>query len=87
MIRNLPPATLSACPTTLKYFDVQLPSKVKGVVCRRAADQMVQEGTIDQLVIFLDPECKRDCADGIACVLPEGQSGHDRIRASLDMSI
>ena len=53
----------------LKDFGIQLPRNVNFVICKKNAEELLQQGQLDQLFLFLDPSKHAQDA-GIMSVLP-----------------
>ena len=69
-----------ACPTTLSSralalateSKVTLPPSISVLICRRRAEDLAAKRQWADVCNFLNPECKADFPDGIACIMQAG---------------
>ncbi|CAE7677940.1 unnamed protein product [Symbiodinium sp. CCMP2592] len=64
------PATLSQRARALEEVGVKLPQNISGVICRRAAEELMQAGDYDSVCKFLDVNCKKEFPQGICSIMP-----------------
>lgn len=73
------PSTLSLRATALCDLKVTLPAQVNNAICQRTAVAMCEDDKFQDVMDFLNPDCKDKYPDGITCVLPKDLS-EDAVR-------
>ena len=71
------PDTVRSRGAKLKDFSIQLPRNVNIVICKKNAEEFVQQGKLDELFTFMDPT-KSTGDIGIMTVLPDTENEDDR---------
>ena len=71
------PDTVRSRGSKLKEFSIQLPRNVNIVICKKNAEEFVQQGKLDELFAFMDPAKSTDDT-GIVSVLPATQTDDER---------
>ncbi|CAE7247231.1 unnamed protein product [Symbiodinium sp. CCMP2592] len=65
------PDTLSSRARSLEeQASVKLPRSITSAICRRSAEELMQAGSYDKVIAFLDPTAQEKFPNGIAAVMP-----------------
>ena len=80
------PATVRSRASKLKDFGITLPRSVNIVMCKKEADEFVQNGKLEELFQFLAPS-DLDSENGIAAVLPQVSDEKDRKEMLRDVQL
>ena len=65
------PATIRTRAGVIKSLGVKLPRNINSVICRRAAEELVNSGEVDQVFEFLDMNSKDKHPEGICSIVPD----------------
>ena len=71
------PDTVRLRGAKLKDFSIQLPRNVNIVICKKNAEEFVQQGKLEDLFAFMDPTKSKDDT-GIMTVLPKTDNEEER---------
>lgn len=80
------PDTVRSRGAKLKDFSIQLPRNVNIVICKKNAEEFVQQGKLDELFAFMDPTKSTDDT-GIMTVLPDTENEDDRKEMIRDFQV
>eukprot|EP00435_Cladocopium_sp_Y103_P036120 s1162_g9.t1 len=70
------PDTVRSRGARLKDFSIQLPRNVHIVICKKSAEEYVQQGKLNELFSFMDPAKSAD-DNGITSVLPASENDEE----------